>query len=236
MAMGLSHRKVLVRLYALTLVFLLMGLLVVWSRGQLVPVLLGVATLILLLCARILRFSRKWFAVGQVLGNSLGMRQQTRYALSLTHWLELEGSRHEALESLWSDFVFAARKLGFCSVKLSLMDGHRSWVKPAEPGRTRSARYEMQNGRYGILEFKVPACPRRTAGHEVSCDVNSKCELQSKGCPSDPRVFELISELLAESWTKAAAQWSRCHLAHLSFNSTNPQSGSVHKRPESEKE
>ncbi len=74
--MGLSRRKVVLWVYAITLVFLGMGLLAFWSRGHLVPVLLGLAALLLLFCAGKLNFSREWFAVGRVVGNSLGMRQE----------------------------------------------------------------------------------------------------------------------------------------------------------------
>ena len=54
--MGLSRRKVVLYFYAVTLVFLAMGFAAYWSRGHLIPVLLGVGTLILLLCAGRLQF------------------------------------------------------------------------------------------------------------------------------------------------------------------------------------
>src|SRR5207247_916357 len=45
---GLSRRKVVLSFYAVTLAFMVLGLMAFWSRGQLVPTLLGVAALILL--------------------------------------------------------------------------------------------------------------------------------------------------------------------------------------------
>jgi UDP-GlcNAc:undecaprenyl-phosphate GlcNAc-1-phosphate transferase len=89
--MGFSRRKVVLSLYAITVVFLLMGFMVFVSRGQLAPALLGISVLLLLLCAGKLNFSREWFAVGRVLGNSLELRQEIQYALSLTHWLRFRG-------------------------------------------------------------------------------------------------------------------------------------------------
>jgi hypothetical protein len=183
----------------------------------------GIATLILLICAGVLPFSRRWFALGRVLGNSWGMRRQTQYAQSLTRWFELEGGRHGTLEGLWGDFVFAARKLGFCFVKVSLADSHRIWEKKSPPSRALAARFEIQSGRFGIIEFKVPACPKQHHGHERPCDGSTSCELHSKGCPSDPRVFDVLSDLLAESWTKAAVTWSRRHFEPLTFNSPREQ-------------
>ena len=43
--MGLSGRKVLLGFYAVTLVFLAMGFAAYWSRGNLIPVLLGIGAL-----------------------------------------------------------------------------------------------------------------------------------------------------------------------------------------------
>src|SRR5256885_16682486 len=40
--MGLSRRKVVLSIYAITLLFLGMGFAAFWSRGQLVPVLFGI--------------------------------------------------------------------------------------------------------------------------------------------------------------------------------------------------
>jgi hypothetical protein len=88
----------------------------------------------------------------------------------------------------------------------------------------------MQGGRFGIVEFKVPGCPRLN-GHALSCEANPACELHSKGCPSDPRVFEVLSELLAESWTKAAITWSRRHSEQLRFNHKGEQADSPHQKP-----
>ena len=58
LGMGLSRRKVVLYFYAITLIFLVMGFAAFWSRGQLIPVLMGLATLILLACAGGLHFSR----------------------------------------------------------------------------------------------------------------------------------------------------------------------------------
>ena len=92
LGMGMSRQKVVLYLYAVTLLFLVMGFAAYWSRGRLIPVLLGAATLILLLCAGKLRFSRDWFAVGQVVGNQAkgrsapGSRMSESSKLSASCW------------------------------------------------------------------------------------------------------------------------------------------------------
>jgi UDP-GlcNAc:undecaprenyl-phosphate/decaprenyl-phosphate GlcNAc-1-phosphate transferase len=214
--MGLSRRKVVISLYALTLVFLVMGLFAFWSRGELVPILLGLAVLILLFCAGNLHFSREWFAVGRVLGNSLNMRQDIQYALSLMRWLELEGRRSPSLDCLWKDFVFAAQKLGFTFAKLTLEDGERVWQRTESALAVSQFRYCFQHGPYGILEV--------AGGERSQLDaVSTEGEIPALDLPVEPpadsNTFEIIGELLAEGWTKAAANWNRGNPAPLRFDS-----------------
>ena len=106
-----------------------MGFAAFASRGQLIPLLLGIAIIIVLICAGKLSFSREWFAVGRVVGNSLGMRREVHYTLALTRWLALEGDRCVSVEELWSNLVFAGQRLGFNYVALTLADGQRVWER-----------------------------------------------------------------------------------------------------------
>ncbi len=198
LGMGLSRRQVVLSMYSVTLFFLVLGLMAFWSQGKLVPALLGVGVIVLLLCAGQLNFSREWFAVGRVLGNSLDMRREIQYAVSLTGWLAMEGRRSSSLEELWSDLTFAARKLGFDSLRLTLEDGDRVWRRADSVQSVRCLRHELQCGRAGALEFGVP------------------CPSQGLPTPSEPAQlaaahgadrFEILSELLAEAWVKATRPW-----------------------------
>ena len=68
---GFSRRKVVWSFYGVTLIFLLLGFAAVSSSGQWLPGLVGLGMLVLLICAGNLSFSRSWFDVGHVIGNSL---------------------------------------------------------------------------------------------------------------------------------------------------------------------
>ena len=213
--MGLSRRKVVLYFYAVTLVFLAMGFAAFWSRGHLIPVLLGLATLILLLCAGKLHFSRHWFAVGRVVGNSLEMRQEIHYALTLMRWLALEGGRRNSAEELWSDLVFAAQRLGYSSVKLTLADGQRVWEQAngcqAHPfGRSGASRRTLRNlGAEGpFLRSRHGPGPGRARNARKSF-----CP-----CVSDDRVFEIVSELLAEGWVNAISKFKQGDHTPLRFD------------------
>jgi hypothetical protein len=214
LSMGLSRRRVVLYLYAVTSIFLLMGFAAFWSRGQWVPVLLGLATLVLLLCAGKLRFSRDWFAVGRVVGNSLEMRQEIHYALSLMKWLVLEGGRRNSGEELWSDLVVAAQRLGYSSVKMTLADGQRVWEQTNGCPPTHSVVQALQGGRFGTLELTAPDCLAEADPAQPSQD----CERSFCPCVSDVRVFEIVSELLAEGWVKGVRNSSRDSATPLRFD------------------
>jgi UDP-GlcNAc:undecaprenyl-phosphate GlcNAc-1-phosphate transferase len=214
LSMGLSRRKVVLYLYGVTLVFLLMDFAAFWSHGGLIPVLLGLATLVLLLCAGKLRFSRDWFAVGRVVGNSLEMREEIHYTLSLMKWLALEGGRRNSGEELWSDLVFAAQRLGYSSVKMTLADGQRGWEQSNGGAPTHLVVQVLEGGRLGTLELQAPYCATEADPAQLSQD----CEKSFCPCVSDARVFEIVSELLAEGWVKGVRNSSHDSATPLRFD------------------
>ncbi len=229
LGMGHSRRRVVLWFYGVTLVFLVMGFAAFWSRGGLVPVLLGLAMLLLLLCAGKFRFSRHWFAVGRVVGNSLRMRESVNYALSLTRWFALEGSRHGSVEELWSDLIFVAQRLGFTSVKLTLADGPRVWELAGGCQPVRTARQECQGGLLGTLELAAPICAGDPANPAFPRQCDQPCELRSCPCVADPVVFEIFCDLLAEGWIKAAGTWAKGAPAPLTFHAKLPPSRQRHR-------
>jgi len=212
--MGMSRRKVVLSFYAVTSIFLAMGLAAYWSRGNLIPVLLGIGSLLLLLCAGRLSFSRSWFAVGRVVGHSLQMRQEIQYALTLMRWLALEGARRHSAEELWSDLVFAAQRLGYSSVKLTLADGQRVWELTNGCTPTRSVIQVLQGGRLGTLELKAPSCEVGA----VPVQGTQPCERAFCPCVGDERVLDIVCELLAEGWVKAVTVLQKGDNAPLRFD------------------
>jgi len=210
--MGFSRRKAVLSIYAVTLVFLVMGFLTFVSEGELIPALLGIAVLILLLCAGNLNFSREWFAVRRLVGTSLEMRQEIQYALSLTNWLALEGPRHASLETLWPDLVFVAQRLGFTAMTLKLADGARVWQSTDSNVSTQSFRHALRGGDAGVLELTAPM---------IAPDNEGVCKGRkvSRLAIADPKLFEIVSELVAEGWLKATKTWDEPKLVPLRFNS-----------------
>ncbi len=211
---GMSRRKVVLFLYAVTALFLVMAFAAWWSRGNLIPVLLGAGTLVLLICAGRFRFSRSWFAVGWVVSDSLQMRQEIQYALALSRWLALEGNRRNSIEELWTDLVFAAQRLGFNSVKVALKDGQRVWEQTNSCQTALSSVEVLHGGRLGTLELKAASCEFGGVP-----DSNARrCERPSCPCIASPKLFEIMSELLAEGWVKAAGKMQNGDRTSLRFD------------------
>ena len=213
--MGLSRRRVVLYFYGLTLVFLAMAFAAYWSRGNLIPVLLGLAMLLLLLCARKLRFSRGWFSVGRVVCDSLQMREEVQYTLTLMRWLELEGGRRNSVEELWSDFLLAAQRLGYSSIRMTLADGERVWQGANGPTHSHSLVEALQGGRLGRLELMAPTCER----DGLPIQGTQCCERSCCPCAADERVFAIVSELLVGGWLQAARKMVNGNQAPLQFAS-----------------
>jgi UDP-GlcNAc:undecaprenyl-phosphate GlcNAc-1-phosphate transferase len=210
---GMSHRKVVLIFYGVTFVFLVMGIAAYWSRGNLLPVLLGLAVLVVLIAAGRFRFSRRWFAIGRMVKNSLHMRREIEYAVCLARWLALEGGRGREVESLWSTLVIIAEKLGFASVKITLANGQRIWVRPTVVSDTtpspalRSYRYNLLGGRCGVLELHSPRSASDMDGNDGKSRTSGRQRNWERPTITDEGLSETISELLAEGWIKAASPY-----------------------------
>lgn len=230
---GMSRRQVVLSFYAVTLVCLVMGFAAFWSRGHLVPVLLGALVLILLFCAGRLSFAREWFAVGRTLGNSLAMRQEIQYALSLTAWLRQEANRCRGLDELFDCLVFAARRLGFLGLKLTLGDEERAWTEPGEEPAMHHClvtRHEMDGGRLGVIELRASRCGSAGGGMEGRPVGLHGCQASACPCVAESRLFEIMSELLAEAWMKGARKWVAAE-ATLRFDAVRPEAASRRETP-----
>jgi len=207
LAMGHSRRQVVLGLYAFTAFFLLLGFVTFCFHGQYFPLIAGVGVLTVLLVAGKLNFSREWFSIGRVVGNSLMSRQDVQYAMCLSKWLAMEGTRAENIENLAEDAVIMACKLGFSSVRIRLEDGEKYWqiddtsleeqefFKHNLPGR-KECTLEL-----GVLKpvTSMPAPAGLPAWHSES-------------------TFEVLADLLAEGWIKAVLDWEKIHQLPIRFS------------------
>jgi UDP-GlcNAc:undecaprenyl-phosphate GlcNAc-1-phosphate transferase len=195
--MGFSRRKVVLSIYAVTLIFMVMGFVAFWSNGRWTAALVGLCALILLLCAGRLRFSREWFAVGRTVGNSLAMRQDIQSAVCLTRWLVVEARRKGSAENLWSDLVFVAQRLGFASVTATANGATKNWQRST--GETHCFKNDSGSASLELRALKQTEQPL-AAGSRLT----------------NAKLFFITSELLAEAWSNAIKNWEERE--HRAFN------------------
>jgi hypothetical protein len=114
------------------------------------------------------------------------MRAQVQYARALAAWLRHEAAHCESLEELGQDLAFAARRLGFESIKIKLGPRERSWGDGGECRQDRRFRHEFGGKLHGLLELDAPA-------------------------GSNLEGFEVTADLLAEVWQSALSRLAEDH-------------------------
>jgi UDP-GlcNAc:undecaprenyl-phosphate/decaprenyl-phosphate GlcNAc-1-phosphate transferase len=213
LGLGYSRRKVVLGLYVFTAFFLLLAFSTVYWHGEYFALFLGIGTLSLILAAGRFKFSREWFSVGRVLGNSLESRAEIQYAMSLCNWLAHEGRRASTLGQLAGDVAFVARKLNFSSLQIRLEDEEKTWPLSETNrhcGLNRCCfQHYLPGHKYCFLEL-CAAC----ANPAVPLEMTAECQI------SEARIatFSILAELVAEGWSKAAKDWMKLHQQPARFD------------------
>ncbi|MEI8291300.1 MAG: MraY family glycosyltransferase [Verrucomicrobiota bacterium] len=207
LASGHSRRKVVLGLYGFTAIFLLLGFGTFFFEGNYLPLFLGLGVLFFILLAGRFDFSREWFSVGRIIGNSIEARANVRYAMSLANWLALSGTRVETLGELAEDVVFIARKLGFATVRIRLKDEEKTWAL-SSPGPVKNCpvfRHVLPGYKYCFIEMQI-ACPCVT--ESSNAELCKKCE----------KTNDILADLVAEGWIKAVRDWKKTTQLPLRFD------------------
>jgi len=189
--LGLSRRRAVLALYSISLLCLALALGAFWLQGRLLPLFLGSLLLVLVMAGRTFGFGKDW----RMIGTSLALRGEIRYALTLSQWLQMEAERCDSVKDLWEDYQFIVRKLGFAEVELKLSDGVNRWL--AEAGD----------------ELEEPFARLR---HEIPGGGSIELSARSEILPE--KLFEVLGELAAEAWQKAALRWQELNEVTVGFN------------------
>ena len=189
---GFSHRRTLLTLYVLSLLFLLMAFGVFWSQGRLVPLFLGLCFLVVIYIVHSFGFVSSRYSIRTFWREMQDMRRESRYTMLLAQWLEMEAERCPSPEALWENFVFIAAKLELAEVRLFLRDGRLEWRAPG---------------------CETAAMDRRR--HDFSGSTVSAIEVAIVRDSASARLFEMKSELAAEAWFKAANRWRTTNHADI---------------------
>jgi UDP-GlcNAc:undecaprenyl-phosphate GlcNAc-1-phosphate transferase len=220
---GVSRRNLTLGAYMFTAYFLGLGLVAFWWGGQYLALLLGGATLAVLLVASQFGFSRQWFNVGAVLGRSIQVRTEVQYALAHSRWLAMEGERGRNVQGICEDTALIAGRLGFASLRIQLQDGEQVWklnpceavagcAKQPKVGDEDSWTFADSNGcRCHVFRHHLPGHPSCLIELQTPVLGEAAAQLQpalSPGLRNDcAHVYQIMSEVLAEGWAKSLAGW-----------------------------
>jgi UDP-GlcNAc:undecaprenyl-phosphate GlcNAc-1-phosphate transferase len=205
LALGHSRRNVVLGLYGFTAIFLALGFATFCLHGEYFPLFLGIGAMTILLVAGKLSFSREWFSIGRVLGNSIMSRQDIQYGMCLSRWLAMEGTRAESIENLAEDVVFIARKLGFSNVRIRLEDDEKLWqLQDVNIDKCDLFRHGLPGYKNCFLEVGLyrPAL---------------KMSAVAESFANSESTFDVLADLLAEGWIKAVSDWQKIHQLPLRF-------------------
>ena len=200
---GLSRRRAVLTLYAISMLCVLMAFAVFWSQGKLVPILFGLMSLVIFSAARVMGFFRNWWEVRRILGTSFQLRRESRYALAMMGWLEMEAERCEVLQELWTSYLFFTRKLGFAHVRLVLQQGTDFVWKSHTPVPVTGGWHRIR--------------------HDIALANIRGIEFCASDASMSSETFLHLAELAAEAWLKAAQRWKQASGQSISFEPALPQ-------------
>jgi hypothetical protein len=235
---GLSRQDVTLGAYAFTAYFLGLGLLACLWRGQYLALAVGGGTAAVLLLAYRFHFSRGWFNVGRVVGNSLKARAEINYAVAHARCLGMEGARGRSLQDICETTAMTARRLGFIGLRVRFGDDEASWKLTACPhwetcGKRLPVRPEQTWTQAGLGHCTThlfrhplpgqPTCFIELQTHNMNAAATDIC---LKGTPGakrgvlTPSKYRIVSELLAEAWAKSVIDWQSLNQQPLGFRCT----------------
>ena len=197
LAHGWSRRRALWVLYGLSVCCLVPAFAAFWLQGRLIPLLCGCVAVVFIVAGHALGWSKMWSLPRLAAPSPLQWRRETRYALTLAQWLEMEAERRECLFELWQDLQFVAKKLGFSELTLCLAGVKQVW---------RAATIQTDLGQLHRVQHRLSTGTLEFAAHE-----------QVLPAP----LFELLAELAAEGWQRAARRWQHVHAAPLRFDAVS---------------
>ena len=224
---GLSRQNVTLGAYVFTAYFLGLGLMAFLWRGQFLALALGGSTAAVLLLAYRFHFSRSWFKIRTVLGNSFKARSEVNYALAHARWLAMEGTRGRNIQEICEDAAMIARRLGFISMRIQFENEESIWKMTDCPDWEFHVKQAKVVERDGLLPMDEGACCSYIFRHKLPgqpCFIelqtpnfnqaaSDQCETPGAVRYPDitPSKYRILSEVLAEAWAKSVLDWHKQH-------------------------
>lgn len=183
---GLNRTKAVLILYGFSAIALTFAFGVFLLQGDHLALMIGGAGAALILMLRKLQLIPRFRSIREVVISSWMLRRHSRYALTLSAWLQMEAERRDQVEALWKDFLFMIERLGFAGARIQLAEA------------SRSAIVEVMGKRMMRLQKTFPSR-------------NMTLELVGVEGQLTSYEFGHLVELAAEAWLKSIVLWEQEH-------------------------
>ncbi len=123
--LGFSKRRIVLGMYGVCVVLSVLGLSIIWSQGQTIPIAIGAVFLLALFALRYLLFVKTWEDAIKKMDRMISQRRVVQYALLQAQVLDLEVDRCKKPTEFWPIFHQTLHRVGFVdSSKQPLDDQH----------------------------------------------------------------------------------------------------------------
>jgi len=111
--LGFSKRRIVLGMYGVCVVLSVLGLSIIWSQGQTIPIAIGAVFLLALFALRYLLFVKTWEDAMKKMDRMISQRRVVQYALLQAQVLDMEVDRCKRPTEFWPIFHQTLHRVGF---------------------------------------------------------------------------------------------------------------------------
>ena len=182
---GLTPGQTLMVLYGVSACFLTGGFVVMWTQGQLIPLVIGLTGILVLLFLNQLNRRSGSTRLNDAMRDTSLMRREIRNAELLGRWLTLQARRVETFDELWERFCFVLNDVKLQGAEIQGSNFQRYYSAGLATGSGSSSRHRIVG----------------TDGESV------QILIQGDGSKTPPHLFYALAEISAEAFQNAWQVW-----------------------------
>jgi UDP-GlcNAc:undecaprenyl-phosphate GlcNAc-1-phosphate transferase len=140
---GLDPVQTLMVLYGVSACFLTAGFVVMWTKGQLVPLVLALVGVLVLLFLRQLSLDGRGISNDRSQENRAVFRREIKNAEVMGKWLSLQSTRVSNFDEFWTRFCYVIKDLGLTGAELQANGLDRYFSSGLPTGDGLSSRHRI---------------------------------------------------------------------------------------------
>jgi UDP-GlcNAc:undecaprenyl-phosphate GlcNAc-1-phosphate transferase len=150
---GLEPIQTLMVLYTVSVCFLAGGFVVMWTRGQLIPLVLTLLAVLMLLFVHQLGRTEHSVSLGSRFRESSAIRMEIRNAELLGRWMSIQAQRVNSVDEFWERFCRALDDMRLCGAEVQASGFDRFYSSGLPKGDGLSSRHRITGP--GGIEIQV---------------------------------------------------------------------------------